>query len=70
MHIQTNIGAHTMARAPQTFNPSHAIARARAKEKGALEIHVVTKFENNPAIQLYKKHGLTKESLQLEKEFK
>ena len=44
--------------------------RARAKEKGALEIHVVTKFENNPAIQLYKKHGLTKESLQLEKEFK
>ncbi|MGC9095224.1 MAG: GNAT family N-acetyltransferase [Candidatus Bathyarchaeia archaeon] len=42
----------------------------RAKEKGALEVHVVTNFENNPAIQLYKKHGLTKESLQLGKEFK
>jgi ribosomal protein S18 acetylase RimI-like enzyme len=41
----------------------------RAKERGALEIHVVTKFDNERAIQLYKKHGLTKESLQLEKEF-
>jgi ribosomal protein S18 acetylase RimI-like enzyme len=41
----------------------------KAEEKGALEIHVVTKFENKPAIQLYKRHGLTKESLQLEKEF-
>jgi ribosomal protein S18 acetylase RimI-like enzyme len=41
----------------------------RAKERGALEIHVVTKFDNKRAIQLYKKHGLTKESLQLEKEF-
>jgi len=42
----------------------------RAEEGGALEIHVVTKFDNEPAIRLYKKHGLTKESLQLEKEFK
>lgn len=42
----------------------------RAKEMGALEIHVVTGFDNAQAIQLYKKHGLTKESLQLEKEFK
>jgi ribosomal-protein-alanine N-acetyltransferase len=42
----------------------------RAEEKGALEIHVVTKFDNEPAIRLYKKHGLTEESLQLEKEFK
>ncbi|MEM2806701.1 MAG: GNAT family N-acetyltransferase [Candidatus Bathyarchaeia archaeon] len=41
----------------------------RAKEKGALEIHVVTGFDNEPAIRLYKKHGLEKESLQLEKEF-
>jgi len=41
----------------------------RAKERGALEIHVVTKFDNERAIQLYKKHGLTKESRQLEKEF-
>jgi ribosomal protein S18 acetylase RimI-like enzyme len=31
---------------------------------------VVTKFDNEPAIRLYKKHGLTEESLQLEKEFK
>ncbi len=42
----------------------------RAKEMGALEIHVVTAFDNAQAIRLYKKHGLTKESLQLEKEFK
>jgi len=40
----------------------------RAEEMGVLEIHVVTEFDNKPAIQLYKKHGLTKESLQLEKE--
>jgi len=42
----------------------------RSEEMGALEIHVVTEFDNEPAIRLYKKHGLTKESLQLEKEFK
>jgi ribosomal protein S18 acetylase RimI-like enzyme len=41
----------------------------RAEERGALEIHVVTGFDNEPAIRLYKKHGLIKESLQLEKEF-
>jgi ribosomal protein S18 acetylase RimI-like enzyme len=41
----------------------------RAEEKGALEIHVVTKFGNKSAIKLYKMHGLRKESLQLEKEF-
>jgi len=41
----------------------------RAKEREALEIHVVTKFDNQRAIRLYKKHGLTNESLQLEKEF-
>jgi len=42
----------------------------KAKEKGVLEIHVVTEFENKPAINLYKKYGLTKESLQLEMEFR
>jgi len=42
----------------------------RAKDKEVLEIHVVTEFENKPAINLYKKHGLTKESLQLEMECK
>ncbi len=40
-----------------------------AKNKGVLEIHVVTEFENRPAISLYRKHGLVKKSLQLEKEF-
>jgi ribosomal protein S18 acetylase RimI-like enzyme len=39
----------------------------RAEEMGVLEIHIVTEFDNEPAIRLYKKHGLTKESLQLEK---
>ena len=42
----------------------------RAKEEEVLEIHVVTEFENEPAINLYKKHGLIKESLQLEMECK
>ncbi|MEM0358161.1 MAG: GNAT family N-acetyltransferase [Candidatus Bathyarchaeia archaeon] len=42
----------------------------RAEAKGALEIHVVTGFDNEVAIRLYKKHGLEKESLQLEKELK
>ena len=41
----------------------------RARERKALEIHVVTGLNNEPAIRLYKKHGLTKESLQLEREF-
>lgn len=40
-----------------------------AKNKGASEIHVVTEFENKPAINLYRKHGLVKRSLQLEREF-
>jgi len=39
-----------------------------AENEGVLEIHVVTEFENKPAINLYRKHGLVKESLQLEKE--
>lgn len=38
-----------------------------AKNKGVMEIHVVTEFENEPAINLYRKHGFVKESLQLER---
>jgi ribosomal protein S18 acetylase RimI-like enzyme len=41
-----------------------------AENKGVLEIHVVTEFENKPAISLYRKHGFVEESLQLEREFK
>jgi ribosomal protein S18 acetylase RimI-like enzyme len=41
-----------------------------AETEDVLEVHVVTEFENEPAINLYKKHGLVKESLQLEKEFR
>ena len=40
-----------------------------AENKGVLEIHVVTEFENEAAINLYRKHGLAEESLQLEREF-
>ena len=40
-----------------------------AEKKGVLEIHVVTEFENKPAINLYRKHGFVEESLQLEREF-
>jgi ribosomal protein S18 acetylase RimI-like enzyme len=40
-----------------------------AEKKGVLEIHVVTEFENKPAISLYRKHGFVEESLQLEREF-
>jgi len=40
-----------------------------AENKGVLEIHVVTEFENEAAINLYRKHGLVEESLQLEREF-
>ena len=41
-----------------------------AENKGVLEIHVVTEFENEAAINLYRKHGFVEESLQLEREFK
>lgn len=37
---------------------------------GVSEIHVTTGFDNKLAINLYRKHGLVKESLQLEKELK
>jgi ribosomal protein S18 acetylase RimI-like enzyme len=40
-----------------------------AENKGVLEIHVVTEFENKPSIRLYRKHGFVEESLQLEREF-
>jgi len=41
-----------------------------AENKGVLEAHVVTEFENKAAIKLYRKHGFVEESLQLEREFK
>lgn len=45
-------------------------AMKNAKNRGVSEIHVTTRFDNKLAIKLYKKHGLVKEHLQLEKEFK
>ncbi len=40
----------------------------RAEEEEVLEIHVWTESDNERAISLYKKHGLTTEHLLLEKE--
>ncbi len=40
-----------------------------AKNMEVSEIHVTTRFDNKPAINLYRKHGLVREHLQLEKEF-
>ena len=40
-----------------------------AKDIGVSEIHISTRFDNKPAINMYKKHGLIKEHLELEKEF-
>ncbi|MBE0511838.1 GNAT family N-acetyltransferase [Candidatus Bathyarchaeota archaeon] len=45
-----------------------AMENARSIEVS--EIHVTARFDNRLAINLYKKHGLVKEHLQLEKEFK
>ena len=45
-------------------------AMKNAKNMGVSEIHVTTRFDNELAIRLYRKHGLVKEHLQLEKEFK
>lgn len=42
----------------------------KAENMGVSEIHVTTRFDNKPAINLYRKHGLVREHLQLEKEFK
>ena len=41
-----------------------------AKNMGVSEIHVTTRFDNKSAINLYRKYGLVKEHMQLEKEFK
>jgi len=41
-----------------------------AINRGVSEIHVTTRFDNESAINLYRKHGLIKRHLQLEKEFK
>jgi ribosomal protein S18 acetylase RimI-like enzyme len=40
-----------------------------AETEGVMEIHAATEFGDDSAIRLYKKHGLVKESLQLEREF-
>ena len=45
-------------------------AMKNARNMRVSEIHVTTRFDNKLAINLYKKHGLVKEHLQLEKEFK
>ena len=45
-------------------------AMKNAKNMGVSEIHVTTRFDNKLAINLYRKHGLVKEHLELEKEFK
>ena len=49
-------------------NELMAKAVKRAGERGALELHAWTDFDNKPAIGLYKKYGLAKEYLLLEKE--
>jgi len=41
----------------------------RARQLKLRELHVWTSFENRAAISLYRKHGLTKRSLLLEREF-
>jgi len=45
-------------------------AMKKAENLGVSEIHVTTRFDNKLAINLYRKYGLVKEHLQLEKEFK
>ena len=40
-----------------------------ARNKEVSEIHITTRFDNKPATNLYRKHGLVREHLQLEKEF-
>ncbi len=41
-----------------------------AKNRGVLEIHISAEIDNKTAISLYKKHGFTKEHIELEREFK
>ena len=45
-------------------------AMKNARNMGVSEIHITTRFDNKPAINLYRKHGLVREHLQLEKEFR
>ena len=45
-------------------------AMKNARNMEVSEIHITTRFDNKPAINLYRKHGLVKEHLQLEKEFR
>lgn len=40
-----------------------------ARDRKVSEIHITTRFDNKPAISLYRKHGLVREHLELEKEF-
>jgi len=40
----------------------------RAKDKGVIEIHVSTEFDNKGAIEFYRKQGFPEEHLQFEKE--
>lgn len=49
-------------------NELMARAVKRAVERGASELHAWTDFSNKPAIGLYKKYGMVKEYLLLEKE--
>jgi len=44
-------------------------AMKNARDMGVSEIHITTRFDNKPAINLYRKHGLVRKHLQLEKEF-
>lgn len=44
-------------------------AMKNARNMEVSEIHITTRFDNKAAINLYRKHGLVKEHLQLEKEF-
>ena len=40
-----------------------------ARDRKVSEIHITTRFDNKPAISLYRKQGLLREHLELEKEF-
>lgn len=44
--------------------------QSNTQETKKSEIHITTRFDNKPAINLYRKYGLVKEHLELEKEFK
>lgn len=46
------------------------VVMKNARKENVSEIHITTRFDNKPAINLYKKHGLVKEHLELERELK